>query len=176
MAIGHQKIRRRSRVETELPRELRETANRLILEGMTYEDLALWSKKNGYDISKSAWGRYGKEFYEAYQAVKRFEDQSRALAGEAGEGLTMEEAVSKMLLQRVMQAVTAGDFDILEVPRLLSDVAKLQQSSVQREKLKDEFTRRAREAAEKVGKIAQKGGLSAATVQQIRKEILGIAQ
>ncbi|MDW7643439.1 MAG: phage protein Gp27 family protein [Desulfuromonadales bacterium] len=169
-------VRRRSRVETELPANLRQEANRLILEGLTYEDLATWSASRGFDISRSSWGRYGKEFYEAYQAVKRFEDQSRALTGEAGDGLTMEEAVSKLLMQKVMAAITSGDFDILEIPRLLGDVAKLQSSSIQREKLKDEFSRRARETADKVGKIASRGGLTAETVDQIRSEILGIAK
>lgn len=175
MGGPHSKTRRRSRVEVELPAALRQEANRLILEGLTYEDLATWSAGRGFDISRSAWGRYGKEFYEAYQKVKQFEEQSRALSGEAGEGLTMEEAVSKMLLQRVMAALTAGQWDVMDVPRLLSDVAKLQSSSISREKLKDDWSRRTREAADKVEKIAQKGGLSAATVQQIRKEILGIA-
>lgn len=168
-------VRRRSRVETELPRELRDEANRLILEGFTYEELAAWSVERGFDISRSSWGRYGKAFYESYQAVKRFEDQSRALSGEAGEGLTMEEAVSKMLLQRVMEALTLGKWDVMDVPRLLSDVAKLQSSSISREKLKDDFARRARESADKVEAIVKKGGLSAETIQQIRKEILGIA-
>ncbi len=176
MGGRHSKVRRRSRVETELPRALRDEANRLILEGMTYDDLAAWSREKGFDISRSSWGRYGKQFYEAYQSVKQFEDQSRALTGEAGEGLTMEEAVSKLLLQKVMAAVSDGEFDILDAPRLLSDVAKLQQSSVQREKLKDDFARRAREAASRVEKIARKGGLAAETVQAIRKEILGVAE
>lgn len=168
--------RRRSRVEIELPQDLRQQAHRLILEGMTYEDLADWSAGAGYDISRSSWGRYGKEFYEAYQAVKQFEDQSRVLVSEAGEGLTMEEAVGKLLLQKVMAAVTKGDFDILEAPRLLSDIAKLQSSNVQREKHKSEIVKKASEAAGKVEKLAKKGGLEQSTIETIRREILGIVQ
>lgn len=167
---------RRSRVETELPVELRGEANRLLLEGMTFDDMTAWSTNKGYDISRSSWGRYGKEFYEAFQAVKRFEDQSRVLTSESGEGLTMEEAVSKMLLQKVMAAITTGKFDILELPRLISDVAKLQQSSVQREKLKDDLATRARAAADKVSKIATKGGLSPNAVDQIKREIMGVVK
>ncbi len=176
MGGRHSKVRRRSRVETELPQSLRDEANRLILEGMTYDDLAAWSREKGYDISRSSWGRYGKQFYEAYQAVKQFEDQSRALASQAGEGLTMEEAVSKLLLQRVMAAVTSGEFDILEAPRLLSDVAKLQSSNIQREKLKDEFARKAAAAAKNVEKIARKEGLSEKAIKQIREIFGGITE
>ncbi len=173
---GHHKVRRRSRVETELPVKLREQAHRLILEGMTYEDLARWSKDNGYDISRSSWGRYGKEFYEAYQSIKRFEDQSRALSSDAGENLTMEEAIGKLLMQKVMAAITAGDFDILEAPRLLRDIAKLQSSNIQREKYKAEIFNKAKTAAQNVAKIAKKGGMTEETVRAIRKQILGIAQ
>ena len=172
---GHAKIRRRSRVETELPAQLREQANRLLLEGITYEDMAAWSLERGYDISRSSWGRYGKEFFEAYQAVKRFEDQSKAMTGEAGDGMTMEEALSKVLLQKIMAAVTGANFDLLEVPRLISDFAKLQSSNIQREKLKDEYAKRVREAAESVGKIAKQGGMSEETVTEIQKRILGIS-
>lgn len=169
-------IRRRSKVETMLPRELREEANRLILEGVTYEDLAAWSAERGFDISRSAWGRYGKEYYEAYQAIRQFEDQSRALAGDPGEGLTMDEAIAKMLQQRVAAALMKGDWDVMEVPRLLADVAKLQASNISREKLKREFADRAKTAAEKVERIAKTGGLTGPTIQAIRKEILGIAK
>ncbi len=176
--------RRRSKVETELPRELREEANRLILEGVTYDDLAAWSREKGFEISRSAWGRYGKEYYASYQAIRQFEDQSRALAGEAGEGLTMDEALTKMLQQRVAAALMRGEWDVMEVPRLLADVAKLQASNISREKLKADFADRAKAAADRVEKIlaqgartiARTGGLTDRTIQIIRREILGIAK
>lgn len=173
---GHVKTRRRSRIEIDLPAEIRKQVDRLLLEpSTTYDEIKTFLTSQGYDISRSSIGRYGKEFFEAYQQVKRFEDQSRALVGEVGDGMTMEEALSKVLLQKVLAAVTKGDFDVMEKSRLLADFAKLQSSNIQREKLKDEYARAARIAAEKVEVIAKKGGLSAATVQQIRKEILGIA-
>lgn len=78
------KHRRRSKIETELPADLREEVNRLLLEGTTYEDAALYCQTKGYDISRSSMGRYGKEFFEAYRNIKQFEDQSKALTSEVG--------------------------------------------------------------------------------------------
>lgn len=166
--------RARSRVETELPRELRDEANRLILEGMTYDELAEWSASKGHDISKSSWGRYGQRYYRAYQEIRQFEDQSRALAGEAGEGLTMEEALTKLLLQKVSQAILGGEWDLMEAPQLLSEVARLQNSNIQREKLKRDLADRAMAAATKADKIAEKAGLSTEGRDAIREQFMGI--
>lgn len=174
-------IRRRSRIETELPKELREELNRLLLEGATYEDASAWCKARGYDISKSSVGRYGKVFFEAYANVRRFEDQSRALQGEVGDGLLLEEATTKLLLQRVMAALIDGGADVMEIPRLLSDVAKLQSSSVQRERMKAQVAEQVRKEtlAEVAGRIddAEKAAkrhrrpLDAATIDLIREQI-----
>lgn len=158
-----------------LPRELREEANRLILEGMTYEDLSAWSRERGFDISRSAWGRYGKEYYSAYQAVRQFEDQSRALAGEPGEGLTMDEALTKMLQQRVATALIKGEWDVMEMPRLLADVAKLQASSVLRERLKKDLEKRVKKTADDVTKTARHAGVSEETIKIIRRDVLRMA-
>lgn len=166
--------RARSRVETELPPALRDQANRLILEGMTYEDLSAWSSEQGYDISKSSWGRYGKRYYQAYQQIRQFEDQSRALAGEAGEGLTMEEALTKLILQKVTESVLGGEWDLMEAPQLLSEVARLQNSNIAREKLKDELARRMRETGEKALKEIETNPADPERIKTVIRESYGI--
>lgn len=167
-------VRRRSRVETELPADLREQANRLILEGMTYEELSDWSASKGHDISRSAWGRYGKRYYEAYQQVRQFEDQSKALASSPGEGLTMEEALSKLLLQKAMAAVLSGEWDVLEAPRLISEIARLQSSNVAREKLKDELSRRLKETGEAALAELDRAPADPERIKQVIRESYGL--
>lgn len=170
------KVRRRSRIETDLPEHLRRQVDRLLLErGTTYEDIAAFLRSQGYDISRSSIGRYGKAFFEAYQNVKRFEDQSKALVGEAGD-LTMEEALGKVLLQKVLAAVTESDFDIMEKSRILADFARLQSSNIQREKLKESFAKKADTAAKNVEKIARKEGLSEQAIGQIRSIFMGLVE
>ncbi len=173
--MAHSKIRRRSRIETELPPDLREELHRILLEGATYEEACQYCKDRGHDISSSSMGRYGKSFFEAYQSIKQFEDQARAITSEVGEGLTLEEAASKMMLQKVMAGLVSGEADILEIPRLISDVAKLQMSSVAREKLKADLAAKVKKVAGDVAKTAKRGGLSDEAADLIRKQILGIA-
>ncbi|MFA7175921.1 MAG: phage protein Gp27 family protein [Smithellaceae bacterium] len=173
---ARRKIRRRSRIETELPDPVRKGLDRILLEGATYEEATEWVRQQGYDISKSSVGRYGIHFLEAYQNIVRFADQSRALTSDAGAGLPMEEAVGKMLLQKVMAALLNGTADIAENSRLISDVAKLQSSNIQLAKLKMDLAERTRKTADAVEKIVKKGGLSADAADQIRAKILGIAK
>ena len=171
------KHRRRSKIETDLPKELKDQVHRLLIENETYEDISLFLKQRGHDISQSSVGRYGKEFAEAYGAVKRFEEQSKALQSETGRGLAMDEALTKLLQQKVMAAIMGENFDIMDTPRLLGDIAKLQSSNVSREKFKAEIAAKAKkeladEQKQKLDKAVKTGGLDPATAQKAR-QILG---
>jgi hypothetical protein len=165
-------VRRRSRIETELPVELRQQLNRVLLEGATYDEAAAFLNDKGYDISRSSVGRYGKEFFEAYQKIVQFEDQSRALTSATEKGMPMEEAVGKMLLQKVMAALVDGSADVLEVPRLISDVAKLQRSHVAMAQWKREIEKRADAAVENI-KTKSKT-IDPDTLKIIKEEIYGL--
>jgi hypothetical protein len=165
-------VRRRSRIETELPPELRQQLNRVLLEGATYDEAAGFLNGQGYDISRSSVGRYGKEFFEAYQKIVQFEDQSRALTSATEKGMPMEEAVGKMLLQKVMAALVDGSADVLEVPRLISDVAKLQRSHVAMAQWKREIEKRADAAVENI-KTKSKA-IDPDTLRIIKEEIYGL--
>ena len=173
--MGHFKVRKRSRIETELPPDLREELHRILLEGATYEEACQYCADRGHDISRSSMGRYGKDFFQAYQAIKQFEDQARAITSEAGQGLSLEEATSKMMLQKVMAGLVSGEADILEIPRLISDVAKLQSSSVARERLKADLAAKVKKVAGDVEKAVKKSGLSDEAADRIKRQILGIA-
>ncbi len=166
------KVRRRFKIETELPGQLREQFNRLLLEGMTYEEGEQWCKKQGYEISRSSIGRYGKVFFEAYQNIVQFEDQSRALTSATEEGMPMEEAVGKMLLQKVMAALMDGTADITENSRLLSDVAKLQSAHVNMNRWKNELEKKARKAVQSIQKKAH--NIDPDTLRIIKEEIYGL--
>ena len=179
MAKKGSTIKTRSRIESDLPKELREEVHRLLIEDATYEDISLYCKAKGHDISRSSVGRYGKPFLQAYKKVLQFEDQSRILKSEVGEGLLLDEAISKLLMQKVMDALLDGEMDILQVPRLLSDVAKLQSSNIQREKAKVTFENEVRsrtleEAADVVEKTARKHGMSKENAEMFRRDVLGI--
>lgn len=169
-------IRTHSRIERELPAEVRREVDRLLVEGnATYDEIASFLTAKGYDISRSAIGRYGKDFLAQYQRLRIIEDKSRTLISEAGDGLSLEEAASKVFAQKILEALLSGDLDVLEVPRLVSDFAKLQGSTVLRERLKMDVKKRVEKAVETVEKTLTKKAVDAETLRRIREEIYGIA-
>ena len=89
--------------------------------------------------------------------------------------------VQTELFESIINLQEAGDEDIDPADRigLLSSAAKniatLARASVNQKKFRLEVQARAEAAAANVEKIAKKGGLSAESVEQLRREILGIA-
>ena len=134
------KVRRHGRVQDDLPREVRARVDRLLVEGgSTYDEIRDFLAGEGYDISRSAIGRYGKDFLATYQRVRIAEDKASTLIGEVGDGLGLEEAASKLILQEVLETLLSGDLTPKEVAGLMGSLAKLQSASVNRERLKKEI-------------------------------------
>lgn len=166
--------RNHSRVD-ELPRDLREQVDRMILEGdTTYDEMAAFVKENGFDVSRSSLGRYGQKYFNAYKRLRIVEDKAKALVSQVGDGMALEEAASKMMVQQVLDALMDETLDVKALPRIISDFAKLQASTVLRERLKGEIAEKVKTTASAVEKIAKKGGLSDEAANEIRAKILGI--
>ncbi len=170
----HTKGKRHGKVH-HLPDEIREQVDRLVIEpDVTLDDIALFLREKGYDISRSSIGRYSKEYFETYQRLRVMEDQAKALVGDPEQGLVLEEAAAKLFNQRVLELLMEGGVDLKAIPRILGDFARLQMSSVAREKWKSELRKKIAKTAEKVEKLTKSAGLTPATAARIRKEILGI--
>jgi len=170
-----EKVRRHSRIGDELPQELKREVDRLLVEGnVTYDDIKAFLEEKGYDISRSAIGRYGKEFLASYQRLRVIEEKSRALVSEAGDGMVLEEAAAQIFAQKIVEAQLLEGFDVLENPRLIADFAKLQSSTVARERFKRELKEKVEKTAESVVRTARQGGLSDEKAEEIRRKILGI--
>ena len=169
--------RQHGRIRDKLPDEIREQVDRLLIEGAnTYDDIQAFLSGKGYDISRSAIGRYGKDFLNTYQRLRVIEEKSKALVSEAGDGMVLEEAASKLFAQMILEAQMDGSLDIKTLPRIISDFAKLQTSTVNRERLKKEFAEKARKVADDVVKTVKAKGLSDESAEDIRHKILyGIA-
>ena len=169
------KVRRRSKVDTDLPKEVREEVDRLLIENATYEEISGYLKAKGHDISKSSIGRYGKNFLNLYRDIRILEDKSKAITSESGEGMSLEEATSKLFTKQILELLFSGGIDLSEKSKLIGEFAKLQSSSVARERLKADIKKKAEEAAESVVETVRKGGLSEEKANEIKRKILGIA-
>ena len=98
-------------IKVQLDVKLSDTAN-------TYEELAKWLKSEGYEISKSAIGRYAIRSTQAAQRVAETiqRTQTIAQAVEAHPELDYTKAASLVLMDGLMQRVSTAEYDFAEMP------------------------------------------------------------
>ena len=89
----------------------------------------------------------------------------------------VNQALVRMVQEKLFSVVMEMEVDPAKVnlSGLTRSIAELSRSSIQVKKYAADVKAAAQIAADKVEKIARKGGLSSDAVQTIRKEILGIA-
>ena len=103
---------RRSHPKIEdLPQELREAVHKKITEGYTYRDIADWITKQGHGISKSAIGKYGKNFLSKLERLRVAREQAKTIVAEAknGPALEMTEAANQMAVQIILERLINMD-------------------------------------------------------------------
>jgi len=79
------------------------------------------------------------------------------------------------LVQEHLFKLLMSDGDQMDLPKVAKAVAELGKASVVQKKWQAEWREKTEAAAARVEKIAKKGGLNAETVDEIRREILGMA-
>ena len=98
-------------VRTQLDLRLADTAN-------TYEDLSVWLKSEGFEISRSAIGRYAIRSTTAAQRVAETLQRTQAIAKAVEEhpDLDYTKAASMILMDGLMQRVSTAEDDFAEIP------------------------------------------------------------
>lgn len=177
---------RRSSIDG-LPEDVRRWLERALADSnfSGYQALESMLRERGYQISKSAIHRYGQKIERRFAAIKASTEAARLLTeGAADDQDARSEAIIALvqteLFDSILDLQEAGaEDDPAERLGLLSTAAKniatLARASVNQKKFRLEVQARAEAAAANVEKIAKKGGLSAESVEQLRREILGIA-
>ncbi|TAN59647.1 DUF3486 family protein [bacterium] len=150
---------------------------KLATPGVTYDDIVGWLGGKGYRVSRSAVGRYGKDFLSRLSRLKEVETKAKAIVSEVGDALSMEEAASKLYTQKVLEyLLEMDDLSGQKFGSLMMAFSKLQSSSVQRERLKADFKQKAEQAIKNIKGKAAKGGLSSETIKMIEETVLGIVR
>lgn len=136
--------------------------------------------------SRSAVHRYGQKLERRLAAIRASTEAAKIIRAQAGDDEdARSEALTALVQTELFEAILAlqeaddPEADPGERVSMLSAAAKniatLTRSSVGLKKFQIEVRQRAEAAAANVEKIAKKGGLSAESVEQLRREILGIA-
>ncbi|WP_111861037.1 DUF3486 family protein [Acinetobacter sp. CFCC 10889] len=149
-----------------------------------YEEIANKLSELGYSISKSSIHRYGQKLENKLSAIQAstqaalmFKDSVK----DDGEGLNS--AVLAMIQSEYFECFVAlqelGDEVTPEkrlelLSKVSKGVAEISKASVNQKKFEIEVREKVETALKAVEKISKKGGLSAETATEIRKQILGI--
>lgn len=176
---------RRSKIMA-LPVEVRRWLDASLVEGnfSRYELLELALKERGYTIGKSAIHRYGQNMERRLAAVRASTEAARQIAEAAPDDADQRSAAVISLVQTdifnvlllLQEAEGADPEDRLKLmSRAAKSIAELSRASVNQKKWQVEIRAKATAAADAVVDLAKKGGLSAAALDTIRRDILGIA-
>lgn len=178
----------RSKIQT-LPKDVRDALNaKLVNNGFAgYGELAVWLTEQGYEISRGSLQRYGSDlqasFEQAMGDVRRSIEMAKALGDsvkdDEGDLTDATVRIAQESLLRVTIALREAEHTpdkavsiLAKISHALADLGRL---GISLKKWQAEVRIKAEAAASEVEKIAKKGGLDAATVAEIRREILGVA-
>lgn len=150
-----------------------------------YEEISAKLAELGYSVSKSSVHRYGQKLEQKLSAVQASTQAALMIAEAAPDDSDVRSAAVLSLVQtEIFNALVAlqesdnEDADpadrIMLMAKAGKGIAEIAKASVNQKKWESEVKERVQAAAKAVDKIAKKGGLSAETATEIRKQILGI--
>ncbi|MCG8435372.1 MAG: DUF3486 family protein [Gammaproteobacteria bacterium] len=177
-----------------LPKKIRDEVNRLLTEEeWTLDEIVAWLQGAGHGRSRSALGRHKKQLDKVAERLRRSRSMADALVRELGPGLA-EGKTGRMLVE-ILQSLTF-DFmmaqaepgengkegyksqDIFFLSKAMKEMAAAVKIEAEREiKLRETV---AKEMIEKLDRAAEDAadagepGLSAARIDQLRKDFLGV--
>lgn len=176
---------KRSKVAT-LPAEIRKYLDRTLIDGnfSGYEALEADLAKRGFSIGKSSIHRYGANLERRLAAIKASTEAAVMIMDAAPDEADARSGAIVSLVQTelfntILALQEAADADPEARVKLLSAAAKniatLTRASVGLKKWQVEIRDKVKAVADRVSRLAKKGGFSAKTADDIRREILGIA-
>ncbi|ARR52015.1 hypothetical protein HY78_00350 [Rhizorhabdus wittichii DC-6] len=180
---------RRSSVEKD-PR-VREAVDDALKRGCTLDEIVEALRAIGSDVSRSAVGRYAKQYSALAARQRDMQAVARSFASEFGsaddqQGRLLIQLVTTLITSAVMPAAIAdGDSDgealstksLADLARAVKDVTSASKVDIDREhKIREEEAKRAkREAAEAADHAGRAAGASEETLRKIRMGILGLS-
>ncbi len=144
-----------------------------------YVQLAALLAEQGYEISKSALGRYGKRFQAEQARLKESIEMAKAFAEVVGDdGAAMNQTLTALAQQELMTVIRAGKYDDdIKLPALIRSISSLNRSDINTRKFQIEQAARSKalnEAADAVEHAAQQKGLNKEQAQFWREQVLGV--
>lgn len=169
-----------------LPPKILAEVNAAIKRGSTLDEIVAMLQKLGQDISRSAMGRYSKDFAGMAAREREMTAIAEAFGKEFGDAdnqqtRLMIHLLRSVITRAVMPMASGEDIELTgkqlaDLARAVKDVTSASKTQVDREaKIRDEEKKRVKDLAAKAADEAgRKAGASPETIARIRAEILGI--
>jgi DNA repair ATPase RecN len=165
-----------------LPEEIRQKLNKkLVSEGFqNYQELTDWLCDLGYEISKSALHRYGKQYEEQLFELKEATEQARGLIEACGDDENaLAEAVTRLTHQKALKALLSMnmqdiDVSVSSLPALGKMVADLNKSSVSLKRYQFDVRKRLDEKFKVLEAEGKTGNIDPETLRRVREEVYGL--
>jgi hypothetical protein len=179
-------VGQRSKV-TQLPAEVRNWLDATLAEKNFggYKLIVAELARRGFVLSKSSVHRYGANLEHKLEAIRASTEAARQIANMSPDDADQRSAAVMSMLQTEIFNVLIGakalndERDPGKKVKILSslsaNVAKLARASIHQKKHELEIRGKTEAAADKVARLAKKGGMSASTVDEIKRAVLGIA-
>ncbi len=165
-----------------LPKTDREWLEKQLLERnfADYDGLVSALAGRGLEISRSAVARYGKEFKDHCENIKRITDMAQILTAEIGDDANaIGDAALRSMQAQLLDALPGYDWSKLQAmePGELSlAISRLSRAGVNQKKWMAEVKSKVTEVAESVEKTTRKAGLTQDAIDEIKNKILGISK
>jgi len=173
----------RSSLKT-LPPEIKAELDRLlVLDNFTIDQLAAELRNLGANVSRSAVGRYSKNYKQVAGRMKEYKEMATAFANELGTEVESDahqvivQMLHTMLMRTGMAELDKDDpeFKPKDLMLLSASIKNLMGSVKDRQVIQEKERLRARqEAARDAASTMKEAGLSAEQIQFWREEFLGV--
>jgi len=164
----------------QLDDRIRQAVDQAIRDGRaTIDDIVNLIAELGGEVSRSAVGRYRKRAEDQMQKYREAQEVAKVWIGklqadpEGDIGRLLSEMLRTVAFQSIGDMEAANPMDLMLLAKALKDLAGADKLTAERIlKVRQEA---AKEAAEKVAAVAKTKGLSKETVDELKREILGVA-
>jgi hypothetical protein len=169
----------------QLPEAVRTEVDAAIGRGATIDEIVWTLKGLGAAVSRSAVGRYSKQYRDLAARQRDIASVAKGFAADFGQGDDMQgrlmvQLVTSLITRVAMPAVAGEEDDLPDfkelhyLARAVKDAASAAKTDQEREaKVRQQERQRAAKDAEDAGRAA---GASAETIDLIKKRILGVSQ
>jgi hypothetical protein len=122
-----------------LPAGLREEVESLLLDpNNTFEDVSLYLKERGHDISRWSVGRYSEAFFARMERMREIEDKGRMLMEEAGGSIAfLEQAAARMLSEKILRLLLQDELSPKDLSLMVQIFARHQRARMNLQALKE---------------------------------------